>query len=254
MDLVRAKNTLRTAYSVSNFSCLLHAIHLARGRKVRSATPVKLSKCSSKGVKIKVMTWEQNKSELRISDEQVKKEVGVNYSMVINILQSIFRIDYFHSLLLCLGCIHINSLDSKVPPRSPTPNQTSPKHHPWLSLTCGLKLTIPRPWASIAGLGNCETIFKSSLATATGNDGEVGHWGDWWYEMFFFDESIHSIIRIQCLVTHRSAFCTSDIWPNSMDPSSNLSCSVSKNWSWETCFHTLPSKRNLQRRRETSSF
>ena len=93
------------------------------------------------------------------------------------------------------------------------------------------QLTIPRPWASIAGLGSCETMFRSSLATAIGNDGEVGHWGDWWYEMFFFDENFHSIIRIQCLVTHKSAFCTSDIWSKSMDPSSSLSCSVSKNWS-----------------------
>ena len=41
------------------------------------------------------------------------------------------------------------------------------------------QLTIPRPWASIAGLGSCETMFRSSLATAIGNDGEVGHWGDW---------------------------------------------------------------------------
>lgn len=81
----------------------------------------------------------------------------------------------------------------------------------------------------MAGLGSCETMFNSSLATATGNDGDVGVCGDWLYEILFLVESFHKIIRIQCRVTHKSAFCTSDIWSKTTDPSSSLSCNVSRN-------------------------
>lgn len=95
-----------------------------------------------------------------------------------------------------------------------------------LHLLVLIKLTIPRPCASMAGRGSCETIFRSSLATATGNDGEVGNCDDRWYRMLFFDESFHRIIRIQCLVTHKSAFCTSDMWSYKTELSSSLSCSV----------------------------
>lgn len=92
VHLFRARNIWHTPYGLQDiassfFSGLIYAIHL-----VSLLNPIGDSSSSSGGgVEIEAITFEQNNNGIHISEKA--KEVVVNYSMIIDILQNMLFIE-----------------------------------------------------------------------------------------------------------------------------------------------------------------
>ena len=93
VHLFRARNIWHTPYGLQDiassfFSGLIHAIHL-----VSLLNPIGDSGSGGGGgrVEIEAITFEQNNDGIRISEKA--KEVVVNYSMIIDILQNMLFIE-----------------------------------------------------------------------------------------------------------------------------------------------------------------